>query len=115
MAENENQIHQEHQQQSSPPQYEYKVLSDILEGPIPVECNLYAVIVECSVPRPTRRVGEWFNILGASSTVFHYAELYSMEQKPSDLGVLLQTGCATQGWWIQALWATSTCRRVWRR
>ncbi|KAK9908123.1 hypothetical protein WJX75_002953 [Coccomyxa subellipsoidea] len=58
MAENENQIHQEHQQQSSPPQYEYKVLSDILEGPIPVECNLYAVIVECSVPRPTRRV-DW--------------------------------------------------------
>ncbi|BDA45056.1 probable protection of telomeres protein 1 at N-terminal half [Coccomyxa sp. Obi] len=44
----------QNQQQGVPPQYEYKVLTDILEGPIPTECNLYAVIVECSVPRPTR-------------------------------------------------------------
>ncbi|EIE21102.1 hypothetical protein COCSUDRAFT_43452 [Coccomyxa subellipsoidea C-169] len=58
MAEDQEQTHQEQQQQRGPPQYEYKVLTDILEGTLPMECNLYAVLIECSVPRPTRRV-DW--------------------------------------------------------
>ena len=37
------------------PQYEYKALADLVELFVPGLYNFYAVVMDCSVPRPTQR------------------------------------------------------------
>ena len=70
----------QHQQQGVPPQYDYRVLTDILEGPIPTECNLYAVIVECSVPRPTRGKGVHLPLIRSSAFMLDYSRASGLFQ-----------------------------------
>lgn len=98
MTDIEQAIQPEEQQQSGPPHYEYKVLSDILYGDIPTECNFYAIIDECSVKRPTKRKGAIYSILTQcklhrlSPSLCHRLSVY-LGLTPGS-SVDLQTGCA---------------------
>ena len=49
------------------PQYEYTALAELVQNFEPGFCNLYAIITECSVPRPTQRG----NLLSFPALVLH--------------------------------------------